>query len=213
MKTRLFTFLLILIFSSTVSIAQKASFGILGGVNFQNLTGKDSDGDKLEFDLLTGFHAGINVQIPVAEEIFFQPGLLFSAKGGQDKNASVDSKMKLSYIELPLNVVYKGLLGKGHVMLGLGPYLGCAIGGKVVAGDNKTDIEFENEVTPNGVVAFKRFDGGANIFAGYEMENGIFLLLNTQLGLLKINPKYTGVTGDETSITNTGFGLSVGYRF
>ncbi len=184
-------------------------------LRFQNLTGKDSDGDNLEFDLLTGFHAGINVQIPVAEEIFFQPGLLFSTKGAQEKDASVTTKIKLSYLEMPLNLVYKGLLGKGHVMLGLGPYLGYAIGGKVIAGDVKEDIEFTNEIDPDGSGStfFKRFDAGANIFAGYELANGIFFQLNTQLGLLKINPKITGESENEASIKNTGFGLSAGYRF
>jgi len=216
MKTRLFTFLLILIFSSTVVIAQKVSFGVLGGVNFQNLNGKYADGYKLEFELLTGFHAGVNVQIPVAEEIFFQPGLLFSTKGAQEKDASVTSKIKLSYLEMPLNLVYKGLLGKGHVMLGLGPYLGYAIGGKVIAGDVKKDIVFTNEINPNnpgGDTFFKRFDAGANIFAGYELANGIFFQLNTQLGLLKINPKIAGESENDASIKNTGFGLSAGYRF
>jgi hypothetical protein len=184
-------------------------------LRFQNLTGKDSDGDNLEFDLLTGFHAGINVQIPVAEEIFFRPGLLFSTKGAQEKDASVTTKIKLSYLEMPLNLVYKGLLGKGHVMLGLGPYLGYAIGGKVMAGDVKEDIEFTNEIDPDGSGStfFKRFDAGANIFAGYELANGILLQLNTQLGLLKINPKITGESENEASIKNTGFGLSAGYRF
>jgi len=215
MKTRVFTFLIILIISSTVVVGQKASIGILGGVNFQNLNGKYSDGNKLELNLITGFHAGINVQIPVAEEIFFQPGLLFSTKGAKNNNVSPVLKTRLSYMELPLNIVYKGLLGEGHVMLGLGPYLGYAVSGKTIAGDVKKDIEFTNEIEPNGggVTYYKAFDAGANIFAGYELANGLFFQLNTQLGLLKINPEITGTSGDEASIKNTGFGLSAGFRF
>jgi hypothetical protein len=47
MKTRLFTIALVLILSVSLMEAQtlvkkgKLSFGILGGVNFQNLTGQD----------------------------------------------------------------------------------------------------------------------------------------------------------------------------
>ena len=215
MKAKLFSLLLVTIFSSTIVLGQKISFGILGGVNFQNLNGTDTQDDKLELDLLTGFHAGVNVQIPVAPDFVFQHGLLFSIKGAVDKSGSEDTKIKLSCLELPLNIVYKGLVGKGHVMIGFGPYLGYAIGGKIIEGDVKTDIEFKNETEANGTgfATFKRFDMGANIFAGYELENGIFFQLDTQLGLLKINPDYTNVTDDKTSIKNTGFGLSVGYRF
>jgi hypothetical protein len=100
-------------------------------------------------------------------------------------------------------------------MLGFGPYLGYAIGGKVVPeSGSSTDIEFKNVVELGELGTFyKAFDAGANIFAGFEMANGIFLQLDTHLGLLKINPEDKGITDDKTSIKNTGFGLSVGYRF
>jgi len=210
MKTRLLFFVLILFIPSLI-LAQKTSFGILGGINFQNLNGKDAVGDKLENTLLIGFHAGANAQIPVAPDFYFQPGLLFSTKGAKDNTI----KIKLSYLELPLNLVYKGSLGKGYVMLGFGPYLGYAIGGKVVPeSGSSTDIEFKNVVELGELGTFyKAFDAGANIFAGFEMANGIFLQLDTHLGLLKINPEDKGITDDKTSIKNTGFGLSVGYRF
>jgi hypothetical protein len=56
-------------------------------------------------------------------------------------------------------------------------------------------------------------DVGANVFAGYEMGNGIFVQLNTQLGLVEINPTDKRIDNDETSLKNTGFGLSLGFRF
>ncbi len=42
---------------------------------------------------------------------------------------------------------------------------------------------------------------------------GVFLQLNAQLGLFKINPEHSWDTGDKTSYKNTGYGLSIGYRF
>ncbi len=59
----------------------------------------------------------------------------------------------------------------------------------------------------------RRMDVGGNIFFGYEMANGLFAQLNTQLGLIKINPKDNRITDDKTSVKNTGFGASLGYRF
>jgi len=86
MKTRFLTILTILALSITMASAQgtdKMSFGVLGGVNFQNLNGKDMSGDKLENEMLIGFHAGVNVQIPIAPQFYFQPGLIFSTKGAK----------------------------------------------------------------------------------------------------------------------------------
>ena len=56
MKTKLISFILILMLSAPLAIAQstdkgKTSFGILGGVNMQNLNGKDINGNKLTNDL------------------------------------------------------------------------------------------------------------------------------------------------------------------
>ncbi len=52
----------------------KTSFSVLGGANYQNLTGKDFNGDKLSSTGIIGFHAGVNAQIPIV------PPILFSAR-------------------------------------------------------------------------------------------------------------------------------------
>jgi len=222
MKIRLYSFVLILILAFPLIIAQgtdkgKVSFGILGGINFQNLNGKDAVGDKLKNDLIIGYHAGVNIQIPVAPEFYFQPGLLFTTKGAKITEGSDTYKTKISYIELPLNFVYKALLGKGYFFLGFGPYIGYAIGGKIVPESGAaTNIEFKNVVEtgdPLTVPYFKALDAGGNIFFGYELAGGIFCQLNTQFGMLKINPEDKRISGDKSSVKNTGFGLSVGYRF
>ncbi|MFU8844250.1 MAG: porin family protein [Bacteroidales bacterium] len=223
MKTKLISSVLFILFSISMAMSQepgKISVGILGGVNFQNLNGKDYEGDQLENDLMTGFHAGINIQIPLAPEFYFQPGLLFSTKGAKKTSDGIKNTTNLSYIEMPLNLVYKALLGKGYFMLGLGPYLGYGIAGKVKSeGGGSTlerDIEFTSVVEIDDPLTepyYKAFDAGGNIFFGYELASGIFAQMNAQLGMLKINPEYKILTDDKSSIKNTGFGFSLGYRF
>lgn len=223
MKTRILIIISIFFLSLTFTTAQeikKVSFGVLGGVNFQNLSGKDFNGDKLENKLIVGFHVGANIMIPLAPEFYFQPGLLFSTKGAKYSDDLSTSTTRLSYIELPLNLVYRAQLGNGYIFLGLGPYLGYAIMGKVqteIAGNTeKTDIEFQNVVEisdPLTVPYYKALDVGANIFFGYELPFGVFAQINAQLGLVKINPEYEALADDKSSIKNTGFGLSLGYRF
>lgn len=223
MKTRLVSILAMLLLTVTFTTAQepgKSSFGILGGVNFQNLNGKDYSGDDLENDMKVGYHIGVNMQIPVAPEFYFQPGLLLSTKGAINNSNSSKITTSLTYIELPLNFLYKGLLGPGYVFIGAGPYLGYGIGGKtnVESGSesNDYDIEFTNAVeTTDPLIGsyYKAFDAGGNIFFGYEMAGGIFAQFNAQLGMVNISPEYEILPDDKSSIKNTGFGLSLGYRF
>ncbi len=223
MKNRILSIALILVLSASIAVAQeksKMSFGILGGVNFQNINGKAFNGDKLENDMLLGFHGGVNVQIPIAPEFYFQPGLMFATKGAKNKSTASTSTTKLNYIEVPLNMVYKASLGKGFFMLGFGPYVSYAISGNVkTEGGSLTldqDIEFKSvvEIGDNILVPYyKAFDAGANIFAGYEMASGLFLQLDTQFGMLNINPEYKAFPESKSSAKNTGFGLSLGYRF
>lgn len=227
MKTRIFSLLITLLITGSLAIAQnttKTSFAILGGVNFQNLNGKDASGDKLTNDMIVGYHAGINLQIPIAPQFYFQPGLIYSTKGAKNKSTllgtTFTSTTNLSYIELPLNLVYKAQLGNGFFMLGFGPYVGYGFAGKVITkgGSVSLDrkIKFQNVVETGDdptVPYYKALDFGGNIFVGFELASGIFAQFNTQLGMVKINPEYKILPDDKSIVKNTGFGVSLGYRF
>ncbi len=195
--------------------AQKSgtSFGFKAGVTFQNLTGKDLEGDKLNNDLRAGISAGVNAQIPIATDFYVQPGLEFNQKGATGDG----SKTRINYLEVPISLVYKPTVGSGHVIFGFGPYVGYAVGGKVKYDNGREyDVNFQNDMTltelSSGNPYARRLDAGANIFAGYEMSNKLSVQLNTQLGLAKINPAVEGLSGDKSSVKNTGFGVTLGYR-
>lgn len=226
MKTRPVLLLIILLLSASVAYAQSSatgnmSFGVLAGPNFSNINGKEYNGDKTTNVMLLGFHVGVNVQIPVAPEFYFQPGLLFSTKGAKSKaqmlfGTNYKSTTTLNYLEVPLNFVYKGALGGGFVMVGLGPYFAFGISGKVKDNYGTTNVKFKSTIELGDDVSVpyvKRFDAGANIFAGYQMAGGLFFQFNTQFGMLKINPEDKHIPNDKTSYKNTGFGVSLGYRF
>lgn len=218
-----------MVLGTIISLAQQKTihsggtkFGLRGGVNFQNINGKDEDGNKLAYDMLTGFNIGINAEIPVAPQFYFQPGLLFSVKGAKSKEVilgeTYKGKIIISYLELPLNFLYKPMLGTGHLLLGFGPYVALGVGGKVKnkggGSSETTSIKFKNIVKPidaDDVVYLRPLDAGANMLAGYEFSSKFSVQLNVQLGLTKINPEYEGISNDKTSAKNTGFGFSLGY--
>lgn len=212
----------------TVAFAQKSEdklvdFRIRAGVNFQKLYGEEFSGDKSKNDFKVGFHAGVDADLYIAESFYLQPGLLYTTKGAQKQDNDTKVKVNISYIELPVNLLFKHETGNGKLLLGAGPYIAYGITGKSTAktGSNSlsTDAKFKNTISAadylNGNFYFVRpLDFGANILAGYEFSSGISFQLNGQLGLAKINPKIEGVTSvNKTDLKNIGFGASLGYRF
>jgi hypothetical protein len=230
MKTRI-SLIVVMVLGTIFSQAQEnkspaggTSFGLRAGVNFQNINGKDENDEKLKNDILTGFNIGLNAEIPVGVDFYFQPGLLYTIKGAKSEDVILgqpfNTTLKISYLELPLNFLYKPLLGTGHLILGFGPYVAFGIGGKATyegGGSSISEkIKFQKTVMnsdPADVVYIRPMDAGANMLVGYEFGNKVSFQLNTQLGLTKINPEYEGASNDKTSVKNTGFGFSVGYRF
>lgn len=213
--------LLLALATSALAFHSKAqdhtTFGIRAGVNFQNITGKNYDGSDVDNKLKTGFNVGVNAEVPVAPDFYVQPGVLFTTKGAKSK-ADDDIKVNLSYIEVPINFLYKPTLGIGKLLLGIGPYIAFGVGGKYTdANDKETDIKFKNSISAteylSGTVYLKGIDVGGNLLAGYELSSRLSAQINAQLGLVKINPKIDGVSNDKTKYKNTGFGISLGYRF
>ena len=205
-------------------VKSPVTFGLRAGVNFQNINGKDFTGDKKTNDLVTGYHVGANVEIPIATDFYVQPGVLFTTKGAKaDRDylgQSANITTTLSYVEVPVNFLYKPALGSGKLLLGFGPYVAFGVGGKTsLEGSGQKqdyDVKFQNTVTakdPKDQAYYKKIDAGANLLFGYEFSNRISAQLNAQLGLANINPEYEYLSGDKSAWKNTGFGVSVGYRF
>lgn len=231
-KKLLFAFMLTGI--SCVSFAQ-VQFGLRAGVNFSNATAKDANGNKMPTNLLTGFHLGVTADLPVGDEFAVQPALLFNTMGYQYKETNSGVAVTVNqhpyYLELPVYFLYKPELGNGHLLLGVGPYVGYGISGKwkVKGTDGNTtvsrtgNLEFKNNIssTDSSYLNFndlktipygKAFDLGGALLAGYEFSNRFSVQLNGQLGLLNIATMVDDRKTGEV-LKNMQFGLSVGYKF
>lgn len=201
-------------------VDQRTTFGVLGGVNFFNLVGDGSDGIAEENDVLLGFQGGVYMRIPIANQFYLQPGLLYVQKGAKNESDLGKITYRLSYLEVPINFLYKAQVGAGSILLGFGPYVAYGINGNVKATSGGLgldgDIVFQNDVAltdPLTNFYARRVDAGANIFFGYELAGGLSVQLNAQLGMLDVNPNDNRIADDRTSIRNTGFGISLGYGF
>jgi len=172
----------------------KIRFGIKAGVAIANLkieygpavfaTGHKSKGGAL---------AGIFLQMAAGKHANFQPELLLINKGMKEKGGS-SFRTALTYLELPLNLLYKKTTAKGSFFIGGGPAPSFYIG---------------ESVFYSGYEGFKKFDVGINFLAGYELPIGFSINLHYTHGLLNI-------TYDRTNfpvIKNRCAGVSVGYLF
>lgn len=193
----------------------KTTFGVRAGVNFTNLNGEDGAGNDHDFKMKPGFHVGVNAEINLADEFYLQPGVLFSTKGAK-LDVAGDPKFNLSYIEVPVNFLYKPEVGTGKLLLGVGPYVAYGIGGKAKSDGGDADIKFKNDLGAEEMaddnIYYKGLDLGGNLLFGYEFAQKFSVQLNAQLGLVNIDPKVMGEKPDSKT-KNTGFGVSVGYRF
>jgi hypothetical protein len=204
--------LLAVLFITTDTYAQ--GFGVKGSFDMFNMTLKSSNGTKTDTKMIPKFDAGVFAEIPIVDEFFLRPELLYVTKGTKMTSSSTNPTMNLSYLELPVLFLYKGALSNGKVLLGFGPYAAMGIGGKYKYGTTEYTVKFKNDVTTSeaSTTYLKPLDIGAMIMLGYEMAGGLSLALNTSMGLTNIEPKYNGEKPDGT-IKNVGFGLTLGYRF
>lgn len=193
----------------------ETSVGVHAGVNWFNINGRNAVGTTLDNQLNTGFTAGVDVAIPLGGGSYLQPGAFFRQKGTKDQSGI---ETTLNYIEIPVNYVYRPILGRGNLVLGFGPYIGIGVGGTVESPNGtETEVVYRSDfdrTVPTGALQIRRTDAGANLLVGYEFPNNLALNLNAQLGLKDINPDMSNEgVNNQTRFRNTGFGLTLGYRF
>lgn len=93
------------------------SYGIRAGVNlsefagsghFNDLSGNTSYSGK---QIYPGFVVGLIAEIPLTNQLFFQPEIDFTQAGNKIKNADFTQTVKLGYLNIPLLLKYKPVEG------------------------------------------------------------------------------------------------------
>src|SRR5258705_9573045 len=203
--------LLLTAFISYTSFAQR--FGLQAGTTFSFISSKNFD-DSKSSKLKTGFTSGIFYDLTIVESFSLRMGLNFTQKGGQDKGSTLGTSWKSSetynYLELPVNCIYAVSAGDGSFLIGVGPSVNFAIGGKRKYEENgikqESDIKFGSDKNRDD---YKAFDLAGNFIIGYQLSNGIFITTSYSKGV--INMLLDG-TSDHKQ-TNQFFGIRLGYLF
>ncbi len=184
--------------------AQEVKFGAKAGVNLASI-----GGDAEDADARTSFHVGGVAEIVISDKFSVQPELLFSSQGakseytedfGEFGSFDVEEKLKLSYLNLP--VMAKYYVAEGF-SLEAGPQIGF-----LLSADAEVEVDGESE-EEDVKDEFKSIDFGLGFGAGYKLDNGLNFSARYTLGLANIAED----AGDDFSIQNNVFQISVGYMF
>lgn len=198
------------------------TFGVKAGLNATTLTKADNyDNDQ---KLKAGFHAGVFVNIPVAEKFSIQPELLFSQLGSKTEDSytyysdnyrfrqEYDYKLNLNYITLPVMVQYNIL---PQLYVEAGPEFGLLLGGR--SKGDRTLTETTGNITTTKTEKFSdkiptkiynKFNFGIGIGAGYYFTENFGVTARFTAGVTDI---FKNNSGD--AIRNNAFQVGVAYKF
>jgi hypothetical protein len=120
-------------------LAQGPAFGLLGGVNFAQLTADDDDEGSDTSGRRTSWMLGLYADLKPQSAFSFRPEILVAEKGGEDEDESEGTiGINLRYVQLP--VLGRFSFGTG----GVRPFI---VAGPSVAFRIDCELEFSDEGT------------------------------------------------------------------
>lgn len=158
-----------------------------------------------EFDSKIGFHMGYRLTITPPNlfyGVYINAGAMLSLKGAAYDYGNINAY----YLEIPVHFGYRYYASKNIALFGeFGPYLGIGLFGKSTTLRSYVEEEFD---TFSDEVGIARFDYGLGFRAGVEINQKVPVSIGYDFGLKDIN------RGDEdTSLKNSNFTVSIGYKF
>ena len=222
-----------LLLSAPPIIYAQVSLGVRGGFNmsamkFECETGQKSGGLN-SGNQLKNLQADILLNIPLYGGLYMQPVFSYTTKGTLFESASIPqnqnsvssgeagSSVKIRYIEMPLNLLYRFRLSGCKLVVGGGPYVAYGL-----TGNYNTDIIFNGKVishtrkplafdnTDNVVspgMYLNRWDAGINTTIGVELNDLVVIGVNYSIGMVNLD------NSTAYKVKNSYVGISVGLLF
>lgn len=199
---------LVLISTFTFTNAQKAKIGAKIGLNIANanVTGESVP----SMSSVANLHIGGFAEFNISKKVSFQPELLYSMQGSKFSQAialnqtvyNTNNTFKLSYINIPLMVKY---YPQEKFYFEAGPQIGFLTSAKL-----EVEVSNYGTNTQDAKELFESLDFGLNFGLGYNFTKRITSNLRYNLGLANIA---NTESGDDTTINNRVFSVSLGYVF
>jgi hypothetical protein len=175
-------------FFFSAGYGQDIQWGAEGGVN---ISGASATEPGVTFHGSAGirFSIGGFADIPLSGQQFsIRPKLLFSREAYTPVLFGDKTPFAISYLNLPIPVVYHSMLAGNKLFFGLGPYFAYALSGKYVSQGVTTKIAWGSD--PNQDDG-KRLDIGADLLVGYQVDKNISLNAKFDWGIKDISAEPT----------------------
>lgn len=223
-----FTYLLLLAILAGLPLHAQLSIGLRGGYTMADLRYNDATISYKYNGLgtptrLNSWHMDFMVNMPISGRLYLQPLIRYNTVGAQFEPPGsgpagvfmpTAREIRLHYLELPLNIVYKIPFSFGKLAVGAGPYAGYALNGKydlairyngAVVEHTQQEIRFNdrtNIISTNSQL--RRWDAGANLMLGLEFNSLIVMGANYSIGMTDIDRSAS------STLKNRYLGLSLG---
>lgn len=185
MKQTLFTIISLLVISCAVQ-GQHFNIGIKGGLNAYTIMGDNSSG----YEPIPSYHFGLLGHMHQDSRIAFQPEVVYSAQGIQDKNNS-NSQLNLNYVNIPLLLQY---MYDNGFRIQAGPQFGILTSAK----SGSTDVKS----------SYKNYDVGFSVGVSYvKPSTGFGYDIRYNHGFTNINES------DAINSYNRGIQVGLFYLF
>ncbi|MBS0025742.1 outer membrane beta-barrel protein [Chitinophaga sp. 22321] len=218
------TFLFAAMFFIVMTSRAQTSLGLRGG--YVNAGLGSGNNAARGTDRIDSWQAGFYTNTPLFNRGYLQSGISYIVKGAElDYNvpppanlfASGATRLKLQYLQLPVNFVYKQPVGIGKLIVGAGPYVAyCVRGdynvsaysdGKLVqTGSQRVNFGSSPNIFGTGM-RMQRWDAGLNFVAGVELNCFLTLTAHYDYGLMDVDKS----PGNE--LKNRYWGVSLGVLF
>lgn len=158
----------VIIFTLPGLYAQRA--GIRAGFNLAH-SNYAVEGLGITTSNLPRYQVGLVGEMPIWKSLFVNSGINYTVKGVSLSFLGSDIEFAISYLEVPLNLVYKYDLGLARVFGLAGPYVGYGLKAKSIKGSDVNEIEFGSNDNQ-----MKRIDYGFNLGTGIEFDKFSFVV-------------------------------------
>lgn len=178
------------------------ALGVKGGVNFSNII-KDDGNNNFNTNYLTGFHAGITLDIKLLDNLAFTPEALYSTKGYKSSSTFGDFTQTTHFIDIPILATIK--LG-GGLNLVAGPQVSF-----LMSTTNTFETGFgtaEQQIVEDDSDRFKKSLVGGLVGFRYDFSNRVGLHGRYGLDFQKNNENGTSQTPEfKNQVFQVGLGL------
>ena len=180
------------------------TIGAKAGVNFSNIIKEDGN-NNFKADYLTGYHAGLTLDIKLSDNFAFTPELLYSTKGYKLTNSLSKFTQTTHFIDVPILASIKVVKGLNLVA---GPQVSF-----LLSTNNKFETGFgtaQEKIVEDDSDRFKKSLFGGVVGFRYDFSNRVGLNGRYALDFQKNNENGSSQT---PVYKNQVFQLGLGLKF